>query len=149
MQRERSSTRLRSFSAFPIRAALTSRRRRATGVRAATPRSSAGFQKAIVDQLVDRLSLVWEEVAAEDEPPTEVTIAGGVAANGALREAVVAWGAERDVTVRLPEKVFCTDNAAMIAFAAIRIGSPAEETSRIPASSRMQAGRAPGRPLRR
>jgi len=95
---------------------------------------------------VDRLSTVWEQVSGEPEPPTEVTISGGVAANGALRDAVAVWGRERGITVRLPEKVYCTDNAAMIAFAALQFGTPAEETSRIPASSRMQAGRAPGRP---
>jgi N6-L-threonylcarbamoyladenine synthase len=106
----------------------------------------AGFQDAIVAQLVDRLSAVWDEVGSGEGRPTEVTIAGGVAANGALREAISAWGEERGVAVRLPEKVFCTDNAAMIAFAAMNFGVPAAETSRIPASSRMQAGRAPGRP---
>jgi N6-L-threonylcarbamoyladenine synthase len=108
----------------------------------------AGFQSAIVDQLVDRLSAVWDQVGAEKDPPTEVTISGGVAANGALRDAVSRWGEVRGIVVRLPAKVFCTDNAAMIAFAAMTFGSPAEETSRIAASSRIQAGRAPGRPVR-
>jgi len=106
----------------------------------------AGFQEAIVAQLIDRLSAVWDRVSGEADPPSEMTISGGVAANGALRDAVTEWGAARRIVVRLPEKVFCTDNAAMIAFAALQFGAPAEETSRIPASSRMQAGRAPGRP---
>ena len=45
-------------------------------------------------------------------------MAGGVAANGALRERMLAWGAARGVVVRLPEQRYCTDNAAMIASAA-------------------------------
>lgn len=100
----------------------------------------AAFQASIVGQLVDRLSSVWGSVGREAEPPTEVTIAGGVAANGVLREAVTEWGAERGVTVRLPEKVFCTDNAAMIALAALCLGAPADDTARIPARSRMVPG---------
>ena len=43
-----------------------------------------------------------------------------VAANGVLRERLLEWGRSRGITVRVPEKRYCTDNAAMIAFAAIQ-----------------------------
>ena len=48
---------------------------------------------------------------------SRIVVTGGVAANGALREAVKkeaqGWGFE----VSFPDRIFCTDNAAMIACA--------------------------------
>jgi len=70
-------------------------------------------------------------------PPAELAIAGGVAANGVLRERVGAWGRERGVTVRLPEKRYCTDNAAMIAFAGLQRQAEATDPRRVPARSRI------------
>ena len=99
-----------------------------------------GFQSAIVEQLVDRLDGVWNAIAGERDRPAEIAIAGGVAANGALREAIGAWGSDRGVVVRLPQTIFCTDNAAMIAFAAIVMGVPALDPTRIIARSRFQPG---------
>lgn len=99
-----------------------------------------GFQSAIVEQLVDRLDGIWKALAGERDRPTEIAIAGGVAANGALRDAIDAWGRQKGVVVRLPEKIFCTDNAAMIAFAAIVMGEPAADPTRIIARSRFQPG---------
>jgi N6-L-threonylcarbamoyladenine synthase len=99
-----------------------------------------GFQSAIVEQLVDRLDGVWNAMAGERDRPAEIAIAGGVAANGALRDAVDSWGRDKGVVVRLPERIFCTDNAAMIAFAAIVMGEPALDPTRIIARSRFQPG---------
>jgi N6-L-threonylcarbamoyladenine synthase len=45
-------------------------------------------------------------------------LAGGVAANGPLRAALVAAGEELGVPVHLPSRAMCTDNATMIAAAA-------------------------------
>jgi N6-L-threonylcarbamoyladenine synthase len=81
----------------------------------------ATFQDALIAQLFDRLESVWQRLEAPR--PAEVAIAGGVAANGKLRERIVAWGIERGVVVRLPEKRYCTDNAAMIAFAGLQKGN--------------------------
>jgi N6-L-threonylcarbamoyladenine synthase len=49
-----------------------------------------------------------------------VLLAGGVAANRALRDALTAAVAEQlpETPVRFPPFVFCTDNAAMVAGAA-------------------------------
>jgi N6-L-threonylcarbamoyladenine synthase len=80
----------------------------------------ATFQDALFAQLFDRLHTVWSRLSPP--PPTELAIAGGVAANGTLRRRVEDWGRERGVIVRLPEKRYCTDNAAMIAFAALQKG---------------------------
>jgi N6-L-threonylcarbamoyladenine synthase len=84
----------------------------------------ATFQDALIAQLFDRLDTVWSRIDAPK--PAEVAIAGGVAANGVLRERVLAWGETHGLVVRLPEKRYCTDNAAMIAFAGLQKGSPSD-----------------------
>jgi N6-L-threonylcarbamoyladenine synthase len=94
----------------------------------------ATFQDALFAQLFDRLDSVWERL--EGEKPAEVAIAGGVAANGVLRARMLEWGEEKGILVRLPEKRYCTDNAAMIAFAGIRKGEPSDPR-RITARSRI------------
>jgi N6-L-threonylcarbamoyladenine synthase len=94
----------------------------------------ATFQNALVAQLFDRLDTVWARL--EGTPPEEVAIAGGVAANGVIRERLAEWGERRKVTVRIPEKRYCTDNAAMIAFAGLRKGL-AGDPRRVQARSRI------------
>ena len=96
---------------------------------------AATFQDALFAQLFDRLDAVWGRL---DSPkPSEVGVAGGVAANGVLRERMVEWGAKRGLTVRLPEKRFCTDNAAMIAFAGLQRQSLAGDPRSVVARSRI------------
>jgi N6-L-threonylcarbamoyladenine synthase len=94
----------------------------------------ATFQDALLAQLFDRLDTVWGRI--EDPKPGEVVLAGGVAANGVLRERLQAWGDQRGVKIRLPEKRFCTDNAAMIAFAGLRKGTESDPR-RVVARSRI------------
>ncbi|MDQ3279875.1 MAG: tRNA (adenosine(37)-N6)-threonylcarbamoyltransferase complex transferase subunit TsaD [Acidobacteriota bacterium] len=94
----------------------------------------ATFQDALAAQLFDRLDAVWAKL--EGEKPTEVAMAGGVAANGVIRERMSAWGNERGVIVRLPEKRYCTDNAAMIAFAGLQKGN-VSDPRRVVARSRI------------
>ncbi|HJQ37521.1 MAG TPA: tRNA (adenosine(37)-N6)-threonylcarbamoyltransferase complex transferase subunit TsaD [Thermoanaerobaculia bacterium] len=94
----------------------------------------ATFQDALIAQLFDRLESVWSRLEAPK--PAELAIAGGVAANGVLRERVAAWGQEHGLIVRLPEKRYCTDNAAMIAFAGLQKGSPSDPR-RVTARSRI------------
>ena len=48
-----------------------------------------------------------------------VALSGGVAANTELRASLAAWGGEHGVPVRLPDRSFTTDNAAMIAWAGL------------------------------
>jgi N6-L-threonylcarbamoyladenine synthase len=95
----------------------------------------ATFQDALIEQLFDRLDAVWPRLGPP--APAEVAVAGGVAANGVLRERMAAWGAARGVTVRLPEKRYCTDNAAMIAFAALQKSDGAIDPRRVTARSRI------------
>ena len=69
--------------------------------------------------------------------PAELAIAGGVAANGVLRERALEWGRAHGMIVRLPEKRYCTDNAAMIAFAGLQRESAAADPRRVVARSRI------------
>ena len=69
-------------------------------------------QEAIVDSLCQRLFQ-----AAGIQHVGAVYLAGGVAANGRLRECVAEEADRRGLYFRPPERVFCTDNAAMIACA--------------------------------
>ena len=71
-----------------------------------------GVQDAIVDILCQRLFQ-----AAEERNVSAVYIAGGVSANGGLRAAVAVEAVRRGLHFIPPEPVYCTDNAAMIAYA--------------------------------
>ena len=86
--------------------------------RAAAPADvAASFQAAVVDVLIDRL-----DKAARGGGFRLAVLSGGVAANSALQQAFTAWGASTGIATAIPEKRFCTDNAAMIAAAADRQG---------------------------
>ncbi len=74
---------------------------------------AASFQKAVVDVLVDRTML-----AAKDYGMDKIAIAGGVASNGTLREAMRKACEEQKYCFYHPSPIFCTDNAAMIGVAA-------------------------------
>lgn len=76
--------------------------------RASTPDVCASFQAAVVDCLADRVLR-----AAKQTGVRRVGLAGGVAANGALRERFAAL----DLDVTVPPRHRCTDNGAMIAHA--------------------------------
>lgn len=74
---------------------------------------AAGYQAAIVDQLVSKLGRAIDR----DEWPL-VALGGGVAANGPLRAAVQALCDQRSIDLKLVPRELCTDNAAMIGSAA-------------------------------
>jgi N6-L-threonylcarbamoyladenine synthase len=78
----------------------------------ATPDVAASFQEAAVDVLVHKAMEAARSVGARS-----VCLAGGVAANGPLRERTAAACAEAGLRSFLPSRAMCTDNAAMIAAA--------------------------------
>jgi len=94
----------------------------------------ATFQDALIAQLFDRIETVWTGFAPPK--PDELAMAGGVAANGVLRERIQAWGEQHGVVVRVPEKRYCTDNGAMIAFAGLKKGTESDPR-RVVARSRI------------
>jgi len=71
---------------------------------------AASFQAAVVDVLRIKLRRAARQTAA----PTLI-LGGGVAANGALREALAALAGRLHATLRMPEMRYCVDNAAMTA----------------------------------
>ncbi|MDQ4075181.1 MAG: tRNA (adenosine(37)-N6)-threonylcarbamoyltransferase complex transferase subunit TsaD [Chloroflexota bacterium] len=74
---------------------------------------AASFQQAVVDVLVERVVKATEAFDVK-----QVLIAGGVAANVPLRNAMQAALAPLKVPVYYPPIALCTDNAAAIAAAA-------------------------------
>lgn len=74
------------------------------------PRVAAAFQDAVVDVLTTKTVR-----AARALKVRQVLLAGGVAANIALRERLTAALAAYDIQLRYPPVSLCTDNAAMIA----------------------------------
>ena len=73
---------------------------------------AASFQQAVVDCLVDRTARALDKT---DAPA--LVVAGGVAANQAIRTALAELAAERNRAFSVPPAWLCTDNAAMIAWA--------------------------------
>ena len=74
---------------------------------------AASFQAAAVGQLTAKLGR-----ALKAGEWSAVALGGGVAANGALREATAALCEEHGVRLKLVPRELCTDNAAMIGSAA-------------------------------
>jgi N6-L-threonylcarbamoyladenine synthase len=75
---------------------------------------AASFQCAVCEQLLRKL-----RSALESNDVKGIALAGGVAANSALRRGVQALAAEFAVVAHLPTLEMCTDNAAMIAAAGL------------------------------
>ncbi|HDS85614.1 MAG TPA: tRNA (adenosine(37)-N6)-threonylcarbamoyltransferase complex transferase subunit TsaD [Phycisphaerales bacterium] len=71
---------------------------------------AASFQAAVVDVLVEKTRRAVEQVGART-----ILIGGGVAANGALRQAMESLAARQHLRLLIAHKRLCTDNAAMIA----------------------------------
>lgn len=74
----------------------------------------ASFQAAVRDVLVDR---VGRAMAGWPDDERRFVVAGGVAANQALRAALEALCAERGFRFLAPPPALCTDNGAMVALA--------------------------------
>ena len=74
---------------------------------------AASFQQAVVDCLVDRTG----RALARSGNATALVVAGGVAANRAIRGALTDLAASRGLPFVAPPLWLCTDNAAMIAWA--------------------------------
>ena len=70
---------------------------------------AASFQSAALDVLVEKAMKVLDITGYNT-----LTISGGVAANGYLREQLQNAVLGKNIKLVLPEKRYCTDNAAMI-----------------------------------
>jgi N6-L-threonylcarbamoyladenine synthase len=99
------------FSFAGVKTALLYKLRELSPQQASTRAAdlAASYQAAIVDSLIDRAERALRQTGCR-----RLAVGGGVAANGALRERLAGLGVE----LHVPERILCTDNAAMIASAA-------------------------------
>jgi N6-L-threonylcarbamoyladenine synthase len=74
---------------------------------------AASFQEAVIDALVTKTI-----AAAKNFKMNRIAIAGGVAANSALRQSMEEACKKQGFSLYYPSPIFCTDNAAMIGAAA-------------------------------
>ena len=76
---------------------------------------AAEFQQAVVETLATKCMRALDQTGF-----ATLVVAGGVGANRALRHELTRLGEQRNVQVFYPRPEFCTDNAAMIAYAGYR-----------------------------
>ncbi|MBD3665195.1 tRNA (adenosine(37)-N6)-threonylcarbamoyltransferase complex transferase subunit TsaD [Sulfitobacter sp. TSTF-M16] len=77
---------------------------------------AAGFQAAVVDVLIEKTRRAF--AAYPIAPNRTLCVAGGVAANMAIRAGLETIAKQNEGTFVAPPLALCTDNAAMIAYAA-------------------------------
>ncbi|MEM8616504.1 MAG: tRNA (adenosine(37)-N6)-threonylcarbamoyltransferase complex transferase subunit TsaD [Pseudomonadota bacterium] len=77
----------------------------------------AAFQAAVTDCLAEKTRRALGQFAEDTEGSLRLVVAGGVAANGAVRSALKAVSDEFNAAFIAPPLRHCTDNAAMIALA--------------------------------
>ena len=75
---------------------------------------AASFQEAVVQALVRKALFALDQTGLN-----VLVVTGGVAANRRLREVLDSISKKTGLRVMIPEKSFCTDNAAMIAYAGL------------------------------
>ncbi|WP_298937938.1 tRNA (adenosine(37)-N6)-threonylcarbamoyltransferase complex transferase subunit TsaD [uncultured Ruegeria sp.] len=79
----------------------------------------AGFQQAVVDTLAEKTRRAIALYLQQDPDDPVVAVAGGVAANSAIRTVLETVCAEFGARFTAPPLALCTDNAAMIAYAGL------------------------------
>ncbi len=80
----------------------------------------ASFQAAAADSLADRTRRAMEKFSSEyGEDARHFVMAGGVAANSAIRCAMSTLAAKHGLAMVVPPPALCTDNGAMIAWAGL------------------------------
>ncbi|MBI5586023.1 MAG: tRNA (adenosine(37)-N6)-threonylcarbamoyltransferase complex transferase subunit TsaD [Deltaproteobacteria bacterium] len=72
---------------------------------------ACSFQEAVVDMLIRKVKLARQETNVP-----RLALSGGVVSNGYLRERFQALAEEEDLELYIPDRRYCTDNAAMIAW---------------------------------
>ena len=73
---------------------------------------AASVQRTIIEILLDKLRKAVDLTGVK-----QVAIGGGVSANSGVRQAVADFCASRGIKAFIPERMFTTDNAAMVAIA--------------------------------
>ncbi|MEM9421564.1 MAG: tRNA (adenosine(37)-N6)-threonylcarbamoyltransferase complex transferase subunit TsaD [Pseudomonadota bacterium] len=78
---------------------------------------AASFQRTAVAHLVTRTERAMTSLLDEGTKARHLVAAGGVAANGQLRDGLLGLAAKNGWSLTVPPVRYCTDNAAMIAYA--------------------------------
>ena len=73
------------------------------------------YQDKIVTHLMEKLKQVFYK-----KPVPYILLGGGVSANSLLRERIESWCKEENISCFMPQKKFCMDNAAMVAFTGLK-----------------------------
>ncbi len=79
----------------------------------------ASFQASVVDCVINRLTHAVADAWVVDAAPATLVVAGGVAKNSAVRDAMEQFAAKYNMVFAAPPMNLCTDNGAMIAWAGI------------------------------
>lgn len=101
-----------SFSGLKSSVLNTLNRLRQRGCEPVLPDVAASFQAAVVDVLVEKTLSAARKLSV-----SAIHVAGGVSANGHLRQRLTDAAAALGLKAHFPPLVLCTDNAAMIAAA--------------------------------
>lgn len=81
---------------------------------------AASFQAALTDAILDRMAHALEYYLEHYQPKRHIlVVAGGVAANSYLKAGLKGLCDSQNFTIMAPPPEFCTDNAAMIAWAGV------------------------------
>ena len=108
---------------FSLSGLKTATRQAAQAIAPLTPRDvadlCASFQAAVVDVIEDRMRVGLARFRQTAGEARAIVAAGGVAANGAIREALTRFSAQAGVPMVAPPLRLCTDNGAMIAWAGV------------------------------
>lgn len=88
----------------------------------------AGFQQAITDVLAAKLERAIREMRAQHPQASNVAVAGGVAANKTIRAKLESVCNRHACHFIAPPLEYCTDNAAMIAYAGAELISHGERS---------------------
>jgi N6-L-threonylcarbamoyladenine synthase len=83
---------------------------------------AASFQAAVLDVLIDRSAAAMARFRLEFPRANTFVVAGGVAANTAIRDALAGLCAREGFEIKIPPPGLCTDNAAMVAWAGVEHG---------------------------
>lgn len=73
---------------------------------------AASLQRTIIEILLDKLRKAVDLTGVK-----QVAIGGGVSANSGVRQAIADYCSQRGLQAFIPERLFTTDNAAMVAIA--------------------------------
>ena len=85
---------------------------------------AASFQAAVIDILVERTAAAMDLFRRDfpDARDPALVLAGGVASNGAIRDALATLALREGFQKKIPPPGLCADNAAMIAWAGVERG---------------------------